>query len=162
MGNCRSKNDDNTPRNTPRATNRTDAKYCTIKTEKGVLLSPPEIVKGEHLDINVDGEWNVTRDLDRCMGVGYEAVWEIVTDGDEITMTQQRGTACWGFLPDTVFNRMGRPCHMKFTTARLTKVAPGRWEGKFACCQTLTLTVVSEHELHHSPGFPEGGYTLTR
>jgi len=126
-----------------------------IKTEKGALLPPSYMPE----DTDVEGLWKVTRDID--VGGHYKAEWEILADGDDITITQQRGTCCWKLFPDSVFNRCGRPCHMKVSTQTLSKAAPGRWEGHFLC-QTLTLTVVSENELCHSLGFPEGSYTLTR
>lgn len=136
----------------------TTEKHATLKTEKGVLLPPA--YTPEDIDI-VEGVWKVTRDID--LGGHYEAEWEILADGDgTITITQQRGTCCWKLCPDTVFNRCGRPIHMKCCGVRtLSKVAPGRWIGHFGC-QTLTLTIVSENELRHSLGFPEGSYTLTR
>jgi len=136
----------------------TTEKHATLKTEKGILLPPA--YTPEDIDI-VEGVWKVTRDID--LGGHYEAEWEILADGDgTITITQQRGTCCWKLCPDTVFNRCGRPIHMKCCGVRtLSKVAPGRWIGHFGC-QTLTLTIVSENELRHSLGFPEGSYTLTR
>merc|ERR1711988_275598 len=125
-----------------------------IKAESGALLPPPYM---PHVD--VEGVWKVKRNID--VAGHYEAEGEILADGDEITITQQRGTRCWKLLPDSVVNRCGRPCHMKGSRQTLVKVAPGRWEGSFLC-QTLALTVVSENELRHSLGFPEGTYTLTR
>jgi len=135
----------------------TTEKHDMLKTEKGVLLPPAYTPK----DIDIaEGVWKVTRDID--IGGHYEAEWEILADGDDtITITQQRGTCCWKLFPDSVFNRCGRPTHMKFSQQTLSKVGPGRWEGHFLC-QTLTLTIVSENELRHSLGFPEGSYTLTR
>merc|ERR1711904_375428 len=148
------------PRDTTTTTHDmlTTEKHATLKTEKGVLLPPA--YTPEDIDI-VEGVWKVTRDID--LGGHYEAEWEILADGDgTITITQQRGTCCWKLCPDTVFNRCGRPIHMKCCGVRtLSKVAPGRWIGHFGC-QTLTLTIVSENELRHSLGFPEGSYTLTR
>lgn len=135
----------------------TTEKYAMLKTEEGVLLPPT--YTPEDIDI-IEGVWKVTRDID--IGGHYEAEWEILADSDgTITITQQRGTCCWKLCPDSVMNRCGRPIHMKCSRQTLSKVAPGRWEGCYLC-QTLTLTIVSENELRHSLGFPEGSYTLTR
>merc|ERR1711998_4341 len=125
------------------------------KTEKGSLLPASNVPE----DIDVEGEWTARSDID--FGGHYDAEWEITADGDDIVITQLRGTCCWKAFPDTVFNRCGRPCHMKVSRQTLSKVAPGRWEGRFVC-QTLVLTVVSKNELRHSVGFPEGSFTLTR
>lgn len=97
---------------------------------------------------SIEGEWSSSKD---CCAFGYHGVWEIMVQGDEITVSEQHSTCC--FVVPNCCRKRGRWAH------RMVKVAENRWEGTLGC-KKISIERVGDNELAHLT--TDGFFTLTR
>jgi hypothetical protein len=110
-----------------------------------ILISDMQTSKRERLAL--DGEWNASKD---CCAMGYHGTWIITgsESSDEITIVEQPGSGCCGFIPN---------CFRK--THHMTKAGEGIWKGRLGF-KNISLTVRDDGTLAHMT--TDGPMTMTR
>ena len=93
----------------------------------------------------IDGEWDARKLHCAC---GYEATWMVREDGDTLTVTEQPGAKCCGFVPN---------CFRK--THRMQAAGANEWRGRLGG-KNIKLVKVSDTELEHQT--TDGMMQLTR
>ena len=93
----------------------------------------------------ITGEWDSRKN---CCGMGYNGVWDITENGEEIIVKEMPGSRCCIFVP----NCIPKTHHMK-------KINENKWQGTYGC-KTVSITRISDNELSHRT--TDGYFTLTR